>query len=111
METCKRGAAEVIAANMAKFKQHSPPASGSNASAATCSGHTKALRSALLLLKLVSALASTKVENDIAYTAIKAIWTAISFIAEHRVSKQAAKLSCQPQTRAEAEARPEGTPV
>lgn len=108
VETCKHGAAEVTAANMAKFKQHSPPVSGSNASAATCSGHTRALRSALLLLKLVSALASIKVENDRVYAAIKAIWTAIGFIADHKISKQAAKSSWQPQTRAEAEARPEG---
>ena len=109
MATCKRGAAEVIALNMAKFKQHSPPASASNASAATCSGHTQALRSALLLLKLLSAVASIKVENDSVDGAIKAIWTAIGYIADHNISKQAAKFSWQPQTRAEAEARPEGT--
>lgn len=94
---------------MAKFKQHSHPASGSNASAAICSGHSQALRSALLLLKLVSALASIKVENDTVYAAIKAIWTAIGFIADQKISKQAAKLSSHSQTRAEAEARPEGT--
>ncbi len=102
---CERGAAEVIAENMAKFKQHSHPVSEP---AATCSGHTRALRSALLLLKLVSALASFKVENDRVYAAIKAIWTAIGFIADHKISQQAAKLISQPQTRAEAEARPEG---
>ena len=102
---CERGAAEVIAENMAKFKQHSHPVSEP---AATCSGHTRALRSALLLLKLVSALASFKVENDRVYAAIKAIWTAIGFIADHKISQQAAQLISQPQTRAEAEARPEG---
>ncbi len=109
MKTCERGAAEVIALNMAKFKQPSPPASASNASAATCSGHTQALRSALLLLKLLSVVASIKVENDKVDAALSAIWTAIGFVADHKVSKQAAKLSWQPQTRAEAEARPEGT--
>ncbi len=108
VEICERGAAEVIAENMAKFRQHSHPASASNASAATCSGHTQALRSALLFLKLVSALASIKVENDRVCAATKAIWTAIGFIADHKISKQAAKLSSQSQTRAQAEARPEG---
>ena len=109
MDTCKRRAAEVIALNMAKIKQHSPPEPASNASAAACSGHTQALRSALLLLKLLSAVASIKVENDNVDGAIKAIWTAIAYIADHNISKQAAKLSWQPQTRLEAEARPEGT--
>ena len=109
VETCERGAAEVIALNLAKFKQHSPPASGSNASAVSCSGHTRALRSALLLLKLLSVVASIKVENDNVDGAIKAMWTAIGYIADHNISKQAAKFRWQPQTRAEAEARPEGT--
>ncbi len=108
VEICEHGAAEVIAENMAKFRQHSHPASASNASAATCSGHARALRSALLLLKLVSAVASIKVENDRVYAAIKAIWTAIGFIADHQVPKQAAKLACRSQTKAEAETRPEG---
>lgn len=60
------------------------------------------------MLKLVSALASIKVENERVYAATKAIWTAIGFIADHRISKQAAKLNCQSQSRAEAEAKPEG---
>ena len=49
-----------------------------------------------------------KSKNDKVDAAIKAIWTAIGFIADHRQSKQAAKLNCQSQSRAEAEAKPEG---
>ena len=50
-----------------------------------------------------------QLENDNVYAAIKAIWTAVGFIADHKISQQAAKLSWQPQTKAEAETRPEGS--
>ena len=101
----KKAAVRVMSANMLRIKQAT---ADPDREMGECGALVQALRSALLLLKLVSLLSSLKVEDDQVHAAVHAMWAAIACVASDIISVQADLHPELSQSKAEAEAGPEG---